>query len=644
MPNITPAPSGANDPWLYQYEMQTASHAVVFQTQNTFLDHNIKAQITVATGSVIPTTTNTNLTTYFTTNGASSSSNDISITPQASASAGFIPATTSSSLITGTAAYYKIKTADVQATNSNTHAEVTLLTIDDETKAGVNISNIITDITGSSITGTTAEPNVANSYFLAFKGTGSSVISTSGWTTTGVKTGASITKYFQVKEATIGVTKSSGTITPSVSITTNNVVLGDTANSGISIQATGGGSASLVAAVNVTDDGYVPEGNSYKTQTLTIDANTTSSTKYITGLTIGQGKTLSSVTNAGTLSVTNTGTLNLSTQGTVSVTSTSTSTGKVTIYAKKNGSDTNYATAEIVTSGKLHVATPGFSGGGLTSQEATASFTNISTTSTNNGITIQAIGKAGRAAVTYSSTTSGWIDITANQNASSAVNATTWAGTTYYIAGITVPKDKAFTVTSTADTAYDDTSNISITNGTYRKTIVTNSGAVYARQASNAGQVYVRDNGASTDVQVVSAGKLITTSVTSTSTTVTGSSAPYTVTRGIATWGTGWITSTSLPAALFTSTVSNTNAYVDISDTSAAPVLVSGDYLYITAGYTDNLKISLATLVPDSVTATHGFAPANYILAGYGAFNANGQEIVGTMQTYAGAYEVVTSA
>lgn len=75
--------------------------------------------------------------------------------------------------------------------------------------------------------------------------------------------------------------------------------------------------------------------------------------------------------------------------------------------------------------------------------------------------------------------------------------------------------------------------------------------------------------------------------------------------------------------------------YSDIS--SSAPVLVSGDYLYINAGYTPNVKISLAQLVPD---ATGDNAPANYILAGYTAFDNNGDLIVGTMQTYDGTYTI----
>ena len=59
---------------------------------------------------------------------------------------------------------------------------------------------------------------------------------------------------------------------------------------------------------------------------------------------------------------------------------------------------------------------------------------------------------------------------------------------------------------------------------------------------------------------------------------------------------------------------------------------------YINKGYIGNRKISLAQLIPDS-SATN--AAASYIVSGYTAYDNDGTLIVGTMQTYAGAYEVV---
>jgi len=76
-------------------------------------------------------------------------------------------------------------------------------------------------------------------------------------------------------------------------------------------------------------------------------------------------------------------------------------------------------------------------------------------------------------------------------------------------------------------------------------------------------------------------------------------------------------------------------SYVDISSTTAAPILISNDYLYINKGYTDNLKISLARLVPDAASAD---LADSHILNGYSAYNNNGQLIAGNIQTYDGSY------
>lgn len=94
---------------------------------------------------------------------------------------------------------------------------------------------------------------------------------------------------------------------------------------------------------------------------------------------------------------------------------------------------------------------------------------------------------------------------------------------------------------------------------------------------------------------------------------------------------------TYIPIATSTFANSGTSGvtYTDIS--TNAPVLISGDYLYINEGYTPNVKISLAKLIPD---ATGDNAPANYILSGYTAFDNDGALIIGTMQTYDGSYTI----
>ena len=129
---------------------------------------------------------------------------------------------------------------------------------------------------------------------------------------------------------------------------------------------------------------------------------------------------------------------------------------------------------------------------------------------------------------------------------------------------------------------------------------------------------------------------MVTTDVDETKvTTVSGTTA----TRADASWGTGWISSGSINAATFASIATSGTTYVDISDTTSAPILNSGDFLYINRGYVDNLKISLAKLVPDGITGKI-MAPADYILTGYAAFDGNGAAINGTMQIYDGTYTV----
>lgn len=124
-----------------------------------------------------------------------------------------------------------------------------------------------------------------------------------------------------------------------------------------------------------------------------------------------------------------------------------------------------------------------------------------------------------------------------------------------------------------------------------------------------------------------------TTSVTEGTTTVSGSTA----TRGVASWGTGWIEANSINAAVFANEATTGKTYVDISDTTAAPVLVAGDYLYINKGYTDDLKISLAKLVPDGSDVK---GHAEYILSGHSAYDNDGTLVAGSIQTYDGSYTI----
>ena len=146
---------------------------------------------------------------------------------------------------------------------------------------------------------------------------------------------------------------------------------------------------------------------------------------------------------------------------------------------------------------------------------------------------------------------------------------------------------------------------------------------------TDAGYVAVQTNTAGTPEYY----KIKTTSVTETDTTVSGTTA----TRGTASWGTGWIESGSLGAATFANSATSGTTYVDISGTTDAPVLVAGDYLYINAGYVDDLKISLAKLVPDGSDVK---GHAEYILTGHSAYDNDGTLVAGSMPVWDGSYTI----
>lgn len=144
-----------------------------------------------------------------------------------------------------------------------------------------------------------------------------------------------------------------------------------------------------------------------------------------------------------------------------------------------------YVPSNIELTMNVATASPVFDGGALNNKAATATFTNVTTSSTNNGISILAKGTAGRAAVQYNGAVNGWVSAADDTVASAAVSASTWNGTTYYVTGINVPVDKPFSITSEADTALDSTSDISVTAAANRKVVVANSGTVVATSGSN---------------------------------------------------------------------------------------------------------------------------------------------------------------
>lgn len=524
-----------------------------------------------------------------------------------------------------------------KAVTGNNGGDVVISTTDGS-NAGVNISAIV---------GTKATTEPTSGYYLAFTGSGSSKVTTAGYLPlNAVTTTGSSLKYFPVTAAVLAVSKTGGSITPTVSLSKSNTLTWSTTDtSGVSVTGAGNGSISnLSIKANVSTAGYIPTGDVATASSLSIAAASTAATetKYLTGVTITSGNSFA-VTNSGT----------------VTVTSGSTSSGKVTITAKKTSSDTSNTSADIITNGLWNQAT-------IKSPDTTATLGNPTYISDSNNtnygkFTITASGTIAKPTVSPAGYVNGNDTIGTRQtgaiNGTKVLNKIT-VGTTISSGSsgkVTpvisrTPKPSDDTWTDAASGAATDTKP---TSGVYvqvdapkiDKTIgvqgtVTAEGYGTTSQYNKATAQSITAGSAAAATKYV---PITTTSMTQNKVTTLKNNNTQIDTRANASWGTGWITSGTIDPATFANSASSDTTYIDISKTDAAPVLVSGDYLYINRGYVDNLKISLARLVPDSVTATNGFAPANYILAGYAAFDAAGEQITGTLQTYNGAYSVNVS-
>lgn len=191
----------------------------------------------------------------------------------------------------------------------------------------------------------------------------------------------------------------------------------------------------------------------------------------------------------------------------------------------------------------------------------------------------------------------------ANDNISVGTITTTKPSSGYYAAVKATAPKTTLTATKTVDTAgyLGDKDEITASGATTAKT------------------------GVDYYVPITSAG------VTKGTTIVSGTTA----TRGTFDISEGYISGTAgdLPAATFSNAATNGKTYVDISGTTAAPILISDDYLYINQGYVDNLKISLARLVPDLEGYT--MAGSGDMLAGKTLYDKDGKPVTGTIETKA---------
>lgn len=100
-----------------------------------------------------------------------------------------------------------------------------------------------------------------------------------------------------------------------------------------------------------------------------------------------------------------------------------------------------YAKDNIELGISVQQATPSLIGGALTNRASAATFTNVTTSTTDNGIKIQTTNTAGRAAVTYAAAVAGWVDAAkgATPTGGAAVTASTQNGTAYFVSGVKIP-------------------------------------------------------------------------------------------------------------------------------------------------------------------------------------------------------------
>lgn len=129
------------------------------------------------------------------------------------------------------------------------------------------------------------------------------------------------------------------------------------------------------------------------------------------------------------------------------------------------------------------------------------------------------------------------------------------------------------------------------------------------------------------------AGNILgTTKITKNSDSISGT----TYTPGSLSLEAGKVTqSDSISGVSFANTATSGITYRDISDTTAAPVLVSDDYLYINEGYTKPVKISLAKLIPDVYGTNEIKATSAQVLSGCYAWDKDGKPVAGSIATAA---------
>lgn len=365
------------------------------------------------------------------------------------------------------------------------------------------------------------------------------------------------------------------------------------------------GSSDVTAKATISSGGYIPAGSDTSPESsITLNSDK---------ITIAEGTNRyllkASITRAsGTASAT-------ATAGTASI--------------------TTYPTASATTT----ITPSGISGGYYTDTTTSNYYVDVSASASSNSGVVKATGGSANASVTKSSITVGVGYNPTSQTVSTAASST----------GIKTGN----TVTTTAATANDSANRKIYFKLSGITTSSTNDGMSTYFNSVNSGSSSDKDV-TITPKYTATAGyrpavstatnnggttywKIKTTSATQGTSTISNN----TVTRGRASWGTGWITTDDIRPASFSNTATADVTYLDISNTTEAPVLVVEDnnnknasYLYINKGYTDDLKISLGKLLADNATITGGADyNSNQMLSGYTAYDKDGKLFTGNIPT-----------
>ena len=278
--------------------------------------------------------------------------------------------------------------------------------------------------------------------------------------------------------------------------------------------------------------------------------------------------------------------------------------------------------SDVVTSNAIAI-TPSISGSGskvyipkattsttngtatATAGTATTSVTGMKTSTTNTGYSVTASATGGNASVTASSAVVNAGYAPSKTTASTTPKSATGenkSSTTYIqkgVLGATVSGNITFTP-SVSSTMATSTATPTGTDGTDFYSITgsgTKSGTVTGK-ASVSTEGYVKSESA---------------------------------TGGSATGVVGDAKKLYVAKTKYTNSVPSGMTDTQFTDISAtAPILASGGYLYISAGYNPNQKISLARLIPDNVTSIVG-STSDKIVSGETAFNKDGGIVTGSL-------------